>query len=318
MISLVVCSANEKMFQQLNENIQATIGVAYEIIRINNSKNQYNICQAYNIGAARANYDILCFVHEDVLFVENSWGKVLTEMFKDPATGLVGIAGTCYYSLFPIGWFNLSEAESNLIQGYKYSNKPPTRENYSRFSGSADGEVVVIDGVFMATKKEIAKKHPFDEKLLIGFHGYDADFSLQVGQHFKVVVSKNILLTHLSEGKDEKEWHTSMKKISKKWAEHLPVYIDLYSSKELRDLTIESLSIYCNTSKNWLSFAGKNLAALYHATKHGVLLLWLRKIILYIAKKFKKKDIKILLLILSLQNLASAVMIIKYNFNSFF
>ena len=43
--------------------------------------------------------DILVFVHKDVRFMEPGWGEVLIEKFKkDESIGLVGVAGTQYFS----------------------------------------------------------------------------------------------------------------------------------------------------------------------------------------------------------------------------
>ena len=44
--------------------------------------------------------------------------------------------------------------------------------------------VATLDGVFLATRKEVWKEIQFDEKLIKGFHGYDLDFTLRAAQRF--------------------------------------------------------------------------------------------------------------------------------------
>jgi hypothetical protein len=49
------------------------------------------------------------------------------------------------------------------------------------------------------------RKFFFDEELP-GFHLYDIDFSLRVGQRYKVAVSYDIIIEHFSEGAFSNEW----------------------------------------------------------------------------------------------------------------
>lgn len=71
MISLIVCSRSPSCPDSFSKHIETTIGeLPYEIIWIDNSNNQRNICQAYNYGLSKARYDYLCFLHEDIIFIQ--------------------------------------------------------------------------------------------------------------------------------------------------------------------------------------------------------------------------------------------------------
>ena len=50
MISIIICSRQKELSAQLKNNIQNTIGTEYEIIKVDNSQNEYFITQAYNKG----------------------------------------------------------------------------------------------------------------------------------------------------------------------------------------------------------------------------------------------------------------------------
>ena len=54
MVSIVICNRSNRISPVLEKNISETIGIEYEVVCIDNSKNQYNIFQAYNIGVAKA------------------------------------------------------------------------------------------------------------------------------------------------------------------------------------------------------------------------------------------------------------------------
>ncbi|RZK03487.1 MAG: TonB-dependent receptor, partial [Flavobacterium sp.] len=56
------------------------------------------------------------------------------------------------------------------------------------------------------SKKEIVEAHNFDEETFKQFHCYDLDFSLQVQQTHRAVVTFQVLLEHFSEGNYSKTW----------------------------------------------------------------------------------------------------------------
>ena len=61
---MIICSARPERLQAVTRNIEATIGVEYELIAVDNSVEGRGICAVYNEGASRARYPFLCFVHE--------------------------------------------------------------------------------------------------------------------------------------------------------------------------------------------------------------------------------------------------------------
>ena len=94
MISFIICAASPALLENLRKNIHETTGVEFELIIVENYDNRYNIFQAYNIGVKRSQYSILCFLHEDVLFVTPGWGKMIRRW-------TTSIASACRYSSCP-------------------------------------------------------------------------------------------------------------------------------------------------------------------------------------------------------------------------
>ena len=106
MISIIICSRNLGIDPKLSTNITSTIGCEYELIVIDNSQNKYSIFQAYNIGIEKSTSEIICFVHEDVLFHSKDWGKKLIEIFfKSDDEGI-------FFSISELGNFNVSSNTS--------------------------------------------------------------------------------------------------------------------------------------------------------------------------------------------------------------
>lgn len=244
MISIVVCSVHKAMFEALEKNIRQTIGVEYELIKIDNGQRVYSLAQAYNKGAKKAKGNLLCFVHEDVKFHTQDWGRVAQRAFADAGLGLLGIAGAYYYPLPPVGWFGLNENEISVILHLNRSGGEVRRLSLSKFPDDKLVEVAVIDGVFMVMRASSFPAVSFDEAMLPGFHGYDADISLQAGLQGKVAVTKDVLLEHFSEGDKGPQWHSAMEAIAKKWHQKLPRFTSLYSEKEAREPAVAALQIY--------------------------------------------------------------------------
>ncbi|HSF53019.1 MAG TPA: glycosyltransferase [Algoriphagus sp.] len=230
MLSIVISSANAEYLAGLKSNISETIGCPYEILAYPNERGARGICEVYNQGIEDAAYGIVCFMHEDIRILTPNWGEVVFRNFSEnPSLGLLGVAGGDYKSLAPSSWFNF-EARSdfpgkkyiNLIQGFQDKSKEPIHElNNPR--GQKLSKVACVDGVWMCTRKSIAQEIKFDEKLLKGFHGYDIDYSISVGQKHDVAVTFEVLMHHFSEGKSTKGWVEAQIAVHKKWSHLLPI-----------------------------------------------------------------------------------------------
>jgi hypothetical protein len=237
MITVIICSINAAHLKRISKNIEETIGVPYELIAIDNSTNPRGICAVYNEGARRATFDCLCFVHEDVQFNTIGWGQVLISIFNDTTWGLVGLAGAAHKPKLLSGWgaqgLKDRMVKINLIQHFK-GNKPPKLQ-YENTSKEKIAEVACLDGVFLASTKSVIRQIPFDENLLKGFHGYDLDLSLAIGQHYKVGVTYEILAEHFSEGSLNTEWLESSMLVHQKWSEKLPKTVIPVTKKERKN-----------------------------------------------------------------------------------
>jgi len=236
MISIIISSANTEQLKQVTENIAATIGIPFEIIAIDNSKGQQGICAVYNKGIAKAKYGILCFMHEDVFIKTSNWGNILKNIFdKNSDVGLLGVCGGSYKPYTPSSWggLGLSNAYFNFIQTYKYKVREP-EFHYRNPDGVMLAPVACVDGVWLVTTSKVAAKYKFDEDNFKGFHVYDLDYSIAVGQEYKVCVTYEVLLNHLSEGKFNAEWVEDTLKLHEKWKEILPVNIAGYTFEQRR------------------------------------------------------------------------------------
>ncbi len=222
MISILVCSIRSDLKEKLAINIRKTIGVEFELTFFDNSKEDLPITTVYNKLASAANYDFLCFVHEDVLFHTINWGNNLLKHIQQEDVSLVGVAGSIFKSRYPSAWwFGGNTLWKQSIIQHNAEGKVIMEQGFS--SDKRSEEVVVVDGVFLCTRKSLWEKNKFDEILLRGFHNYDIDFSLSLAKEGRVLVVNDILLEHFSSGSYNKDWIKSSEAIAHKWAHQLPL-----------------------------------------------------------------------------------------------
>jgi len=250
MLSIIVCSRNKTLSKEFTENIKNTVGIAYEIIAIDNSENQYSIFSAYNLGANRSKYPYLCFVHEDVLFHTNNWGEIVISHLQDPKTGIIGVAGGDLVTQVPASWATFLSQSLNIIQsdstGKKATKVILKPENYNLSKRTS----IVLDGVFMCMRKELMKEIHFDENFK-GFHGYDYDITLQsVMAGYTNYVIYDIKLEHFSGGRTNILYFRNLISIFKKWENNLPIIGDNITLKERLTISkIEKKKLYQLTKK---------------------------------------------------------------------
>jgi GT2 family glycosyltransferase len=183
------------MFERCARNIGRTIGTAHEIIRINNEQNTYGICAAYNEGMARAQGELLLFLHEDVLFVTDGWGALVLEAFRDRTIVGVGVAGSAILCK-DNSWFRAGQPHIHGHVIHPHDDRFDKEVYFAPDDVSAD--VVVLDGVFIAVRAKDAQAVGFDEERFPKFDFYDVDFTLRLAQRGRILAVPRILLKHFS------------------------------------------------------------------------------------------------------------------------
>lgn len=240
MISIIISSYNEANYSRCEESIMKTIGVAFDIQRVLN-KEGIPLTQIYEEVRKRAQYPYIVFMHEDVIMKKDNWGRILIDlMSKESNIGIVGIVGGKYKTTLPSGWTTWPVL-APFSRGHLYSGEGKNEEGYFDFDVCREStkepllveDVVVVDGLFMCVNAKVFETCHFEEDLLRGFHGYDTDFCLQAFlKGWRVVISREILLRHISTGNTDAQHEIANKVISQKYRKQLPIATsDLNMSK---------------------------------------------------------------------------------------
>lgn len=224
MISIIICQRTQILPVELTSNIQQTIGCDYEIVGIDNSNNQYSIFSAYNKGVRRAKGDILCFMHDDILFQSNNWGTLVENLFKkNGGIGAVGVAGGHLMYNCPCSWWNSEITSMHIFTENAFGQLDESIHN--EYAGEKTSiEIASIDGLWMCIRGSLFDTISFDDKTFSGFHCYDSDICMQILMAgYQIEVSFEIDILHRGKGNLNEQYYHSIELWHKKWQNKLPV-----------------------------------------------------------------------------------------------
>lgn len=235
MISIIVCSRHPEIPDEYAQNIRESIGCAFEFVWIDNSSKRYSITQAYNLGIERSKYPYLLFLHDDIMMQSEQWGLKLIAHLADPTTGIIGVAGTELVTRIPASW-SAGFTHTHFTQSDRTGRKPTVLQQTPSMVDNVRQQVVMLDGVMMGMKKELAVKLSFDQRLS-GFHGYDLDMTL--ASHlagYRNYVVGDILLEHFSRGVPDRHYYLNLNHVYRKWGKQLPTMVEALQEKHNSEL----------------------------------------------------------------------------------
>lgn len=177
--------------------------------------------EVYNDGLRDSTFDIVVFMHDDLIIETTNVSKKLIKLFDThPDYGIIGVAGTD--NLMSGVWWQ--DRTSMYGQVRHEHNGRVHRNNYSGTFGETMKEVVVVDGLFFAVHKQRIKEN-FDQEFP-GFHFYDIPFCVSnYTKGVKIGVTTKILLTHKSVGAVDKKWEKNRLFFEAKYGHLLPLKV---------------------------------------------------------------------------------------------
>ena len=259
MISIVICATKINIIKDIEKNISSTIGVEFELIVVDNSGSKYSIFQAYNLGVKRSKYPILCFMHDDIVYHSENWGKVVIDYFNYSDTGMIGIGGTRFLSSIPAIWWagghkylnsksgtichNCIDTNRSNLNESRYNVINPENKNFTR--------VAILDGLWFCIRKSLFDRIEFDEINFRGFHFYDLDICMQINKlKLNLYCLFNIKIEHISSSKLDEEWIINCIKFYRKWRFTFPIATIRLSLKQFIHINYKAFRISYNILKS--------------------------------------------------------------------
>lgn len=223
-ISIVISShSTEKENDKLKQHIKNTIGIKNPEILLYENFNQYSLTEIYNIGLNKSSNDIVLFIHNDIIFNTNNWGKILLSKFTSEEYGIIGVAGTTDLNSDGVWWGDNSKMIGTV--NHKHNNKT-FESKYSNSYGKDIINAIAIDGLFIATNKNKIQKSFIEE--FKGFHYYDISFCIEnVLEGVKIGIISDIRITHNSIGITNEEFNNNKKQFVEKYKDNLPIKLNV-------------------------------------------------------------------------------------------
>ena len=218
-VSIITCARQEGdsngLYQSLEDGPCLT-PQEYEKIELGSA---LSMGEGFNRGIRQATGEVLVFTHTDVRIWAGRklWSDMIQECLNS-GTGFVGVAGTTILGDDAIWW--------NDVRGaLKRGNVAHHDEQFGTYMSlfGPYGDVVVLDGVFLACRASLAREIRFPEDT--GFHFYDIETTLCV--HTLLLRNKVIALPlfHGSQGKVNEEWQKAREKFLNRYHEYLPASV---------------------------------------------------------------------------------------------
>ena len=214
MISIVICSVDAAKFAAVQRSYaQCMADEPFEVVGIHDA---HSLCEGYNRGLARASGDLCVFSHDDVDILSRDLGATLRRHLKN--VDVVGVAGTV--RLAGMGWAESGIAHARGVVAHTIDGGYVIRL-FGALEPVMPG-IEALDGVFIATRREVAADVGFDEITFDGWHGYDTDFTFRCHRAgYRLAVCTNIRLVHFSNANVDAAWLEYDRRFAAKHEAHL-------------------------------------------------------------------------------------------------
>lgn len=198
------------------------------IEKVNNGSK--SLSEVYNEIINESTTDIVVLCHDDIYFDSKRWAEKITKHFEKSSYGILGVAGSTYMPKSGQWW----EDQSKMIGIVNHeANNKKWESKYSEDIGNEIKDVVIVDGLFIALKKDRIKAN-FDETVK-GFHMYDINFCFQnFLKEVKIGVVFNVRVTHKSIGQVNEQWELNREIFSKRYSDNLPVKVLVNNDTKLK------------------------------------------------------------------------------------
>jgi hypothetical protein len=215
MISVIIASNKPERFSAIRAHYQSLFGPElHEIVGIHDAR---SLCEAYNRGLRVARGDIVVFSHDDIEIVTPAFAPRLKGHLE--TYDLIGVAGA-RRACGP-RWFDAGPAYLAGQVGHVFPNGIWHVGLFGIQARIIPG-IKVMDGLFLAFRREVIETLRWDEATFNGFHCYDVDVSLRAAlAGYKTAVVLDIPIVHYSHGNFGPAWNQAAQTFLQKHQAHL-------------------------------------------------------------------------------------------------
>lgn len=193
LLSVIVCSIDATKLSKFRASLARSVAGPHELVHIPDAR---SLCEGYTRALARARGDLLVFCHDDIEFlIDDLHARVATHLSRHDLVGPAGtrkVSGAAWIWGGPPandGWI-AHPGRNGTIGAWVYGPNGPVVEHAQS-----------LDGLFLATRRDVVERIGFDADTFDGFDFYDMDFSYRAQRAgLRVTIACDLLVIHDSEG----------------------------------------------------------------------------------------------------------------------
>lgn len=216
-ISIIICSIQPARFERVCRNYHELLSnVPHEIIGIHDAK---SLCEGYNRGMLKAKGGILIFSHDDIEIVTPDFAARL--MSHMGSHDIIGVAGTT--RLAGPAWVHAGWPYSHGQVGAVHKTTGQLTVQAFDIRGTCTPNAQAIDGIFLAARRDVARRVGFDQTTFDGWHHYDLDFTFSAYlSGYRTAICNDICIVHESIGSWGADWQHYANSFMQKHGDKLP------------------------------------------------------------------------------------------------
>lgn len=198
-VSIIVCSHRDANYARFVQRCGAAMaGSSWEVVRISDAM---AMGEGYRRGMQLSRGELLLFVHDDVELLSPDFGERLRGELAECdllcAVGATQFEGPAWFCAGPA---HTRGALARPLDGGGLE---------LNWASAPDPEALlqVVDGFFLAGRRQVFEAVGWLDWDQAGFHGYDIDFSYRAARAgYRLRAASRLLLAHASEGDYSDAW----------------------------------------------------------------------------------------------------------------
>lgn len=221
-IAIVFCSQKRtEENKEFIEHLKNTCGCDSHVFSIHNPEG-VSLSKIYADMIANDDVDanVMVFVHDDVEFLKDGWGKEILRLFNEHNDyGIIGVAGSAQFDEKG-AWWNYEKKYGQVL--HRNEGKSWLTA-FSPLLNKDLQEVAVIDGLFIGVHRKRISEN-FSRELEF-FDFYDVYFCLAnyLAKKCKIGVTTNIRIAHKSIGRLKDSWYKNREIVNEKFGKYFPI-----------------------------------------------------------------------------------------------
>jgi hypothetical protein len=208
LVSVICCSVTPAKLATLTASLDAALS-HWELVHIGDAQ---SLAEGYTRGMQRAKGDLLVFCHDDIRILAPDFSQRLRHYLA--RYDVIGVAGATRFAGPAALWGGPPHSHGWLV----YNDGARQSIAVSSTRGPVVENAAILDGVFIAARREVAQSVGWDASTFDGFHLYDADFTVRAARAgARMAICQDLMIEHASRGGFDAAWSRYAERFARKF-----------------------------------------------------------------------------------------------------